>query len=220
MLLLLLVTTSLSAATMAINVLFTLDDATREWAEKINKTLHQKNPKSYRFDDSHLAHVSLFQSYVEITCLDEKWEAIEKEIKASKLIGETLPIKNKSAEPLPQQESFAVATVSLGSSPKLLQLQKKMSEILAPCRSEVENPKAFYGTVPLGHYTLSLVKNFSSFHMGEKYTPRLELGISAVSDIVTALSAVNSSEMVLIKRIGVFRSGLHATARERLFSFD
>lgn len=213
--------TSLSAATMAVNVLVTTDDASKEWADQTNKEIFKKYPQGYRIDDSHLSHISLYQAYVEISCLDEKWDDVEKEAKHSKLLGEKLKVIKLRTENFSADSPLSNLQLQFSSSEKILHFQKRMMEVLSSCRSDVENQKAFYGTVPAANPILAFVKNYSTQNTGPLYTPVMNLGVAPKSDADKILSEFSSPPTeVTIKRIGVFRSGLFGTARERLFSHD
>ena len=208
------------AGPMAITVMFTGDEEFQEWANQVNKEIFATNPKGFRFDDSHLSHVTIFQSYVEVSCLDEKWDDIEKEIRGSKLLKEKLTSKELKIEALPAPSILSLLNANLSGSGKILLLQKKVEDVLKPCKSESETPKAFYGQMSADDFIISYVKNFSSQSSGDHYKPHMTLGVGKSADLEKILAKNTVPKEITIKRIGVFRMGAYGSARERLYSFE
>jgi hypothetical protein len=208
------------ASTMAIAVLFTPDEENLQWVSKINKEIHDRYPQGYRFDDSHLAHVAILQTYVDISCLDEKWDAIEKEVKASRLIGEKMNITGIKSSALPSPSPLSLVNLNLSASGRVSALQNKLLVVLAPCRVETENPKAFAGLISPEDYIISHVKNYSIQNTKDLYHPHLTLGIVPTADAQRLSTSSAPLTTMTVKRVGVFKLGAHGTARERLFSYD
>ncbi len=205
---------------MAISVLFTADEDNMLWATKINKELHDKYPQGFRFDDSHLSHVTILQAYVDISCLDDKWDDIEKEVKASRLLGEKIEISGVKAEALPSPSPLSLVNLNLSTSGKALSLQKKILDLLAPCRVETETPKAFSGLIAPGDFIIQYVKDYPAQKTKNFYRPHMTLGLAKTADSEKIAAAAVPLSHMTVKRIGVFKLGASGTARERLFSFD
>lgn len=208
------------AATMAITVMLTADEETKDWAAEVNREIYRTYPQGYKFDDSHLSHISLYQTYVEISCFDEKWDDIEKEMKAGRILGLKLSAKSLVSAPMSPSSELSEVSVPYSGDQKLTALQKKLRDILKTCRSEVENPKAFYGSVQSNTELLSSVREFDLKQTENSFTPKMALGVLKTSDAVTISKKHTAPTQFIIKRIGIFRLGAFGTARERLYSLD
>jgi hypothetical protein len=207
------------ASTIAINVLMTPDEVALDYATLMNKDLYAKFPSGFRFDDSHLPHITLLQAYVDVVCLDDKWDDIEKEVKLAQLIHEALEVKGVKVEATTNEKIF-LTNMELKNSRKIIILQKKISDILKSCRREDESTKAYYGHIAKDDFILAYVKNFESQHSGDLYSPHLTLGVGQKEEMEKLVILRPAPPSVTIERIGVFRMGHFGTARERLFSYD
>ncbi len=212
-------TTSIEASTIAITLLMTPDEATLDYANLMNKDLFGSFPKGYRFDDSHLPHITVLQAYVDVVCLDDKWDDIEKEVKLAKLIHETLEVRGAKVESTTNANIF-ISNLELKNSGKILILQKKVSDIIKPCMRGDESPKAYYGHIDKDDFILAYVKNFQALHAGDLYSPYLTLGVGKKEEMEKLVVFRPAPPTLTIERIGVFRMGHFGSARERLFSYD
>jgi len=175
-------------------------------ARRMNELLWQQTGLGFRFDDSHLPHVTLLQQVTEQARMAELLAAVER------ILSDTPPLDLRVVSPGKGRTSTWYA---IEPTEELERLHERLFEGLAPLALDTITPAAFFAEEgePARADDLLWVASYREQSSGERFTPHVTLGVGQIPPLTEPIP-------FLAGRIAVCQLGRFCTCRKVLGEWD
>ena len=200
---------------IAIDVLLVPSEKMYAQSLHLNSLINQNNPNTIKLDENHIPHITLLQCFI-------KEEDLPKMNTALHGLFETIEDENLKTTSLfydkSENESFAM--ISIEKSSALLELHKKVIEILNPYivangskESFIPNPDGS----PINEFTVAYVPEFVKKYSHENYDPHISLGVVQTKVLDSLAKNVFEPLSFQATFLSVYQLGDHGTAQQLLW---
>ena len=156
---------------IAIDVALLLPKEVNDWANRINHEMWEQYHFGYKFDNTHLPHISLVQVFINKKDLTKVNDTIKGSLQGYK----PLALKVERVDYDPNYTAFAI-----GRTPELQSLHENLMTELQPYFKAGGTAEAFYqeaGGQGISGKSLEWTKDFAHKSSFEKYHPHVSLCI-------------------------------------------
>jgi 2'-5' RNA ligase len=170
----------MDASLIAIDIAFLLPEDAQARALAVNAKLWAESREGFRFDETHLPHITLVQQFVRRAHLPEVFAAVES------CLGEFPPmtLTVSGIEARGETVQFVIAPHS-----ELSRLHERLMEALAPFDEGDGPAEAFAdGDEPPRPRDLEWVRHYRAQASGPRYFPHITLGKGRVTESVAPFS--------------------------------
>ncbi|GEM_PF-595947 len=186
--------TPMEAPLIAIDVAFLLPEQAQARALAVNATLWEQSPKGFRFDETHLPHITLVQQFVQRASLPDIFAAVEV------VLGDFLPLTLTVSHVETRGET---AQFVIAPHPELQRLHERLMEALAPFDEGDGPAEAFAnGDEPPRPRDLEWVRNYRARASGRHYFPHITLGKGIVTEPIAPFSF--TADRIAVCQLGRF----------------
>jgi len=207
-------------AVTAINIALDPDAAMIRHAEAANARLLKSYPNGFALDASHRPHITLLQRYVYTANLKKIYAAAGKVIATEKVANWQLQAFKYYYSPW---KNLGLGGIVVAPTDKLLALQKKLIDVVAPFTAETGTVDAFFTTpedAEINQPTIDYVSNFVSKASGEHFNPHVTIGIASQGYLKEMLAEPFEAFTFSPAGVSVYQIGNFGTARKKLKSWD
>jgi hypothetical protein len=202
----------------AIDLLIEPDAATRERALVLNARLRGTMPEGFAFDDSHAPHITVLQRYVRTPELEPVLDAVGAVVAGAELTSLDLRA-TRIAHAEWDTPGLSIASLMLGSDPRLLALQGRLIAAIAPFAA-TRGAAAAFVTDPeepdVNATTIGYVARFVPDHCASNYEAHLSIGMARRRDLEALEAEPFEPFDVRAEAVAVYQLGNNGTARRRL----
>jgi hypothetical protein len=203
----------------AIDVLLDPDQTMLDSAKVYNNLMHinYSGPGSFALDAAHSPHISVLQCFVPTSDLEKVYAAVAKVVKSENPANDALTASGFYYIPL---NGLGLAGITAKTTPKLLNFQSKIIEVLRPFIVTGTNA-AFVQNADgkdIAAGTSDYVNAFVPDHSGAKYNPHVTIGL-AHEDFLKALLAKPFHEFSFkSSSVSIYQLGDFGTAQRKLWT--
>ncbi|MBL8660055.1 MAG: 2'-5' RNA ligase family protein [Rhodospirillales bacterium] len=201
---------------IAIDILLQPDQGMVAAAKAANARLAAMDPRCYALDDSHIAHVTVLQAFVDAADLDRLAVALEERIDAARPARWRL---NATGVGIMRYGEVGLASIGVARTPALVAFQAAVVEATASFARSGGEAGAF---VPredggaINPLTVADARTFAAKFTGANYTPHVTIGVVGLDH--ADLSDVPFRPFAFaIAGVAIYQLGDFGTARRRLW---
>lgn len=205
------------SSVVAINILALPDASMRDRARQLNERLGQNHPQPFKFDESHVPHISLLHRFVATKDLPQIYSAVERTLSKHPLIGKELTATGLEHSAWGDSE---IVSITVNKSSELTALQAELIEALRSFATPPGNRDAFVtapGPAEIDAQTVEYVKAFKQKRTGENFKPHITVGLSDAATATQLQSQPSSAMPFKIAAVAVYQLGNIGTARKELW---
>jgi len=179
---------------IAIDVAFLLPDDAHARALAVNAKLWEQSALGFRFDETHLPHITLVQQFVRRASLPDLFAAVEV------VLGDFSPLTLTVSRIETRGETVQFVIVP---HPELQRLHERLLEALAPFDEGDGPAEAFAnGDEPPRPRDLEWVRNYRARASGQAYFPHITLGKGVVTEPIAPFSF--TADRIALCQLGRF----------------
>lgn len=193
--------------TLAIDVVLLPPEHVMVRCRGINAKLWEQTHQGFRFDETHLPHLTLLQQFCNVNALESTFSTTDQVVKKQAPI--VLRVLRTSPHIL--KDGSTIEHYEIEQLPELVNLQRIIDRTLAPLAIK-GNAAAYYGHAEesIRKGTIEWTTQFRAEHSGEHYQPHITLGVGQAPPLDEPFSFT-------VSRLAVCHLGNFNTCRKILW---
>lgn len=204
----------------AVNIALDPDATMIRRAEAANARLLKAYPKGFALDASHRPHITILQRYVYTANLKKIYAAAGKVFTTEKVANWKLRASKYYYSPW---KNMGLGGIVVEPTDRLLELQKKLIDAVAPFTVETGTAAAFYTTPEdseINQPTIDYVAEFVPKATGLHFNPHVTIGIASQDYLKEMLAEPFEAFTFSPAGVSVYMIGNFGTARKKLKEWD
>jgi acid phosphatase (class A) len=204
----------------AIDILLNPDETMMKRSAAVNAKLRAVFPKGFSLDATHRPHVTLLQSFVRTTDLDQVYAAANKVLADMKT--SDLNLKATKYYYIPAG-ALGLSGIVAEPTPPLLKLQQDLADAVAPFTVATGTSGAFVTTPKEPNVQPALITYVAGFvpgQIGAKYNPHVTTGLAPKEYLDKLIAQPFESFSFAPASASVYQLGDYGTASKKLKDLD
>lgn len=200
----------------AINIAFDPDAMMTQHAEAANARLLDDYPKGFALDASHRPHITILQRYVRTADLEKIYAAVREILTNEKVDDWKLKAFKYHYS---SWENLGLVSIVLEPTDDLLELQRKLIDVIAPFTVKTGTARAFFTTPEepdINQSTIDYVATFIPKQTGKNFNPHITIGLASTDRLKEMLAEPFDIIAFSPERLSVYQLGNFGTARKKL----